>query len=117
VVLVDGFLQYSADAHRHFRGPGVDPTIFRTTSASRFYDLYESYRMTPDPVLVRNKLQAYINSNTKNVALVVAQGLLAQLTGHNAAKILERAVEAPEEWLHIVAADDGLMFIGGWPMC
>jgi hypothetical protein len=111
--IVDLVFDDSCSAHQVFRGPKVTWEAFCERAAERFYELFDSYRQTPDPFLLRNQLQAVLDRNANNIALVVAQGALAFLARYNALRILERVVEAPEEWFRIVAADDADMFVGG----
>lgn len=100
------------NAHESFRGRPVDSTTFVTRSFDRFESLLKLYSEGHDRQPIRQELHNLLNPRAENIALVIAQGAIALLVKCNADFVLNRAKEAPEEWMRVVSAEDGDMFIG-----
>jgi hypothetical protein len=100
---------YAVAAHQFFRGSAVDQMTFVRRSYERFWELYHKGGQSQH---LRQELQKLLFPRQENIALVVAQGALALLVRCNAQAILNMAKEVPEEWMRIVLAADGDMFIG-----
>jgi hypothetical protein len=61
---------------------------------------------------IQQQLLAVLHTNKNNVALVAMQGFFAVVSQWNASRVLQRAREAPEEWIRFVGADDDELFMG-----
>jgi hypothetical protein len=104
-------------AHASFRGRPVDRKTFVTRSQQRFISLFKLYSEERDRQVepIRQELRNLLNPRAENIALVIAQVALALLIKYNAQCVLNTAKEAPEEWMRVVSAEDGYMFIGAQP--
>jgi hypothetical protein len=105
-------LRDAANAHESFRSRPVDFMIFLTRSDERFQSLFKLYSERRDHQPIRQELQKLLNPRPENIALVIAQGALALMVKSNAQAVLNLAKEAPEEWMRVLSAEDGDMFIG-----
>jgi hypothetical protein len=62
---------------------------------------------------LRQQLLALLaNPRNQNIALVAAQLGLALLVTCNSQAILNLVKDSPEEWMRVVTAEDGDMFLG-----
>jgi hypothetical protein len=77
-----------------------------------FQELFDLYRNGHQAQPLRDELQKLLRPGTENIALVAAQGGLALIVKCNAQAVLNLAKESPEQWIRIVCAEDGDMFIG-----
>ena len=102
----------AADAHESFRSRPVDLMTFLTRTDERFQSLFKLYSDRRDNQPIRQELQILLNPRPQNIALVIAQGALALMVKSNAQAVLNLAKEAPEEWMRVLSAEDGDMFIG-----
>jgi hypothetical protein len=104
----------AVNAHASYRGQPVDRKTFVSRSQLRFISLFKLYSEKEDSQAepLRQELLNLLNPRAENIALVVAQGALALLIKCNAQYVLNTAKEAPEEWMRVVSAEDGDMFIG-----
>ena len=102
----------AADAHESFRSRPVDLMTFLTRTDERFQSLFKLYSDRRDHQPIRQELQKLLNPRPENIALVIAQGALALMVKSNAQAVLNLAKEAPEEWMRVLSAEDGDMFIG-----
>ena len=102
----------AADAHESFRGRPVDHLTFFTRSDEHFQSLFKLYSDRRDHQTLRQELQKLLNPRTENIALVIVQGALALAVKSNAQFVLNLAKEAPDEWMRVLSAEDGDMFIG-----
>jgi hypothetical protein len=105
----------AANAHEIFRSRPVNFTTFLVRSCERFKSLFELYSVGRDRQPLRQELQNLVNPREENIALVVVQGALALAVKCNAGFVLNTTKEAPEEWMRVVSAEDGDMFIGAQP--
>lgn len=103
------------DVHEIFRGRPVDRHTFTTRSFDRFETLFKQYSLGRDREPIQQEIQNLLNPRAENIALVIAQSAFAILVISNARAVLSLAKEAPEEWMRIVDAEDGDMFIGARP--
>ena len=74
--------------------------------------MFKQYSLGRDREPIQQEIQNLLNPRAENIGLVVAQSAFAFLVISNARAVLGLAKEAPEEWIRIVVADDGDMFIG-----
>jgi hexokinase len=102
----------AVDAHENFRGRNVDKVIFLTRSHDRFESLFKLYSERRDRQLLRQELQELLKPRAENIALVIVQAALALVVKANSQAVLNLAKEAPEEWMRVLFAEDGDMFIG-----
>ena len=98
--------------HESFRGRQVDPLTFFTRSDERYRNLFKLYSERRDCQPLRQELQKLLNPRAENIALVIAQSALALTVKTNAQFVLNLAKESPEEWMRVLSAEDGDMFIG-----
>ena len=102
----------AVEAHQVFRGRTVDEEIFISRTYERLQESFDLYRNGHQPQPLRDQLQKLLRPGTENIALVAAQGGLALIVKCNAQAVLNLAKEAPEQWIRVVCAEDGDMFIG-----
>jgi hypothetical protein len=105
----------AAVAHEIFRGRPVDRPTFGTRSHDRFEIMFKQYSLGRDREPIRQEIENLLNPRTENIALVIAQSAFAFIAMCNADAVLSLAKEAPEEWMRVVDAEDGDMFIGARP--
>ena len=77
--------------------------------------MFKRYSSGRDHEPIRQEIENILNPRAENIALVIAQSAWAFLVKLNADAVLSLAREAPEEWMRIVDAEDGDMFIGARP--
>ena len=102
----------TVDAHESFRGRKVDAKTFIIRSHERFESLFKLYSERRDRQPLREELQKLLNPRAENIGLVIVQAALALTAKANAQAVLNLAKEAPEEWMRVLFAEDGDMFIG-----
>jgi hypothetical protein len=107
VIFKDAF-----NAHEGLRGRPVDRETFVRRSYDRFESLFKLYSEGRDRQPIRQDLLDILGRRAENIALVVVQAARAVLVKCNAEAVLSTAKEAPEEWMRVVSAEDGDMFIG-----
>jgi hypothetical protein len=83
-----------------------------TGSHDRFESLFKLYSERRDHQPLQQELQKLLNPRAEDIALVIVQGALALMVKANAQAVLNLAKEAPEEWMRVLSAEDGDMFIG-----
>ena len=105
-------LKAAVDAHQVFRGQTVDAETFISRTHKRVEESFDLYRNGHQAQPLQDQLQKLLRPGIENIALVAAQGGLAWLVKCNAQAVLNLAKEAPEQWIRVVCAEDGDMFIG-----
>src|SRR6202020_1786100 len=86
-------------AYQLFCGREVIPHAFTCDNRDRFLGTFDLYQQDRQLTFLYDQLIALIDSHPENVAVVVTQGILAVHGRIIAQLVLERAIEAPEEWV------------------
>jgi hypothetical protein len=95
-----------------FRGQRISIETLISRSQDRFRGLFRLFFQGRDRRPVQQELLNLLNPRAENITLVIALGALALMVRWNAGMVLNTAKEAPEEWMRVVSAEDGDMFIG-----
>lgn len=99
-------------AHAKFRGvKDVDQIKLAETTEKRFLAMYETWKGHPNPDILEVELRKLLRTPS-NICLVLLQGNLATIAYWNACKVREFALEAPEEWIQFILAQDSDVTIG-----
>jgi len=103
----------AARAHAVFRGAEIDINTFILRSHDRFQELFNSHQPGIGSGFLRQQLLALLSDpRRENIALVAAQLGLALLVRCNSQAILNLVKDSPDEWMRVVTAEDGDMFLG-----
>ncbi|TEB21130.1 hypothetical protein FA13DRAFT_164848 [Coprinellus micaceus] len=97
--------------HSALRGAKVQEAKLAQTSAKRFKDLFDGYKVRPGQDTLEGELQKLLHT-PNNLCLVLWQGALAYLAYNNACRVRKFMIGAPDEWLQFVLARDSDLCIG-----
>lgn len=97
--------------HSTLRSAAVDIDKIIKTSEKRFVDLFNSYRVHLSPNRLEEELQTLLHT-PNNICLVLWQGWHGVLTYYNSCRVRRLGIEATEEWIQFVLAQDSDLLLG-----
>ncbi|TEB27588.1 hypothetical protein FA13DRAFT_1736437, partial [Coprinellus micaceus] len=94
--------------HSTLRSAAINLDKIVKTSEKRFIDLFRSYRVHLSPNGLEEELQTLLHT-PNNICLVLWQGWLGMLAYYNSCRVRRLGIEATEEWVQFVLAQDSYL--------